>query len=120
MMESEMVDILVPIVLFIVIGVTLIAAFSFKFLERKRLYEKDIPAQDLYNLIGMEGNGRHSYWLIVTGTIMIFFSIGLGVGILIDKATSEDSLVIMSIFCITGIGFIVSHYYSSLLIRKEA
>ncbi|MBK6680583.1 MAG: hypothetical protein IPG53_11400 [Ignavibacteriales bacterium] len=47
-------EVLIPIVLFMVIGATIIAAVIFRFLEKKKLLEKDLPAEDLYNLMGVD------------------------------------------------------------------
>lgn len=112
-------DVLIPIVLFMVIGATIIAAVSFRFLEKKKLLEKDLPADDLYNLMGVDREVRKSYWLAVSGTIMIFFSVGLGAGFWLDKLTNENPLVAVSICLFTGIGLITAHYYRSHLVNKE-
>ncbi|MBK8663638.1 MAG: hypothetical protein IPN18_18310 [Ignavibacteriales bacterium] len=47
-------EVLIPIVLFMVIGATIIAAVIFRYLEKKKLLEKDLPADDLYNLMGVD------------------------------------------------------------------
>jgi hypothetical protein len=112
-------EVLIPIVLFMVIGTTIIAAVIFRFLEKKKLLEKDLPAEDLYNLMGVDKEAGKSYWLAVAGTIMIFFSVGLGAGHWLDKLTSEDPLVAVSISLFTGIGFIAAHYYRNHLVNKE-
>jgi hypothetical protein len=112
-------EVLIPIVLFMVIGATIIAAVIFRFLEKKKLLEKDLPAEDLYNLMGVDREVRKSYWLAVSGTIMIFFSVGLGAGFWLDKLTNEDPLVAVAISLFTGIGLITAHYYRSHLVNKE-
>ena len=112
-------DVLVPIVLFMVIGATIIAALSFRFLEKKRLLEKQLPAGDLYNLLGVDEESGKSYWLIISGTVMIFFSMGLGVGFWLDKLTNEYPLAAVSVFLFTGFGLILAHYYRNHLSSRE-
>ncbi|GJQ31619.1 MAG: hypothetical protein HBSAPP04_04580 [Ignavibacteriaceae bacterium] len=112
-------EVMIPIVMFMVIGATIIAAITFRHLEKRRLLEKDLPAGDLYNLLGVERNSPQSYWLAVTGTVLIFFAFGLGAAFWLDRLTSEDALSGMAICLFTGAGLIVSHYYRDHLAKKR-
>ena len=115
-----MADAMIPIILFMVIGAVIIAGIAFRHVEKRKLLEKDLPADDLYNLMGVDRKMPHSYWLAVSGTVMIFFALGIGAALWLDKLTSEDALSGMAICLFTGAGFIVSHYYRNHLARKQA
>ncbi len=112
-------EVMIPIVMFMVIGAVIIAAITFRFLEKKKLLEKDLPADDLYNLMGVDRKIPQSYWLAVSGTVMIFFAIGLGAAFWLDNLTSEDALSGMAICLFTGAGLIVSHYYRDHLAKRR-
>ncbi len=112
-------EVLIPIFLFLVIGATIIAALTFRFLEKKRLIEKQLPANDLLNLLGVDAESGKSYWLVISGTVMIFFSVGLGIGFWLENLTNEFPLSAVSIFLFTGAGLIISHYYRTYLYKKE-
>lgn len=112
-------EVMIPIILFMVIGAVIIASITFRFLEKKKLLEKDLPADDLYKLMGVDKEMPHSYWLAVSGTVMIFFAFGLGAALWLDKLTSEDALSGMAVCIFTGTGLIVSHYYRNHLAKRR-
>jgi hypothetical protein len=110
---------LVPIVLFLTVGITIISFFYFIARERQLLIQKQTPVEDKDALKG-KNPGRQGYTLVKIGIILVFFGIGLGAGTpFVDRGDSYETMMAVSIFVFTGLGFIVANIVGKKLEKRE-
>ena len=115
-MDAGVVGVFVPIVLFLVTGLVLIAFYYFRYRERQMLIEKGLSSEEIKEFFK---NRRNPYFLLAFGIICVFFGISLGIGFLINDTTGKDYYIAVSLFIGTGIGFGVANLVSKRLNAKE-
>jgi uncharacterized membrane protein YfcA len=98
---------LVPVIMFLVIGLIWISYMYFRARERQQLINNGTTAEELARAYNTKKKKSRDF-LIVTGVISIFFGIGLGVGMYLDDVTGKDYWIPLPLFVATGIGFIVA------------
>lgn len=107
---------LVPITLFLVTGLVAITFFYLKSREKQMLIEKGLSSEEIKQFYARKGD---PFILLKIGVIAIFFGLGLGIGMAMDDATSKEYWVPLSLFTITGIGFVVANVVGNTLRKKE-
>lgn len=115
---------LVPIVLFLTIGLIIISFFYFVAKEKQLMIEKQTPVEVIEALKGKKP-ARQGFTFLKIGIILVFFGLGLGAGAMSRYTTGDwhsdtaDILMATSIFVFTGAGFIVANLVGKKLEKKE-
>jgi len=110
---------LVFITFFLVVGATLVSYFYLRSKERQMLIEKGLPSEQIHALYYRKPI-KTGFILLQIGIILVFFGIGLGAGTpFVDRGDSYETLMAVSIFIFTGIGFIVANLVGKSLEKKE-
>ena len=119
-MNSEVVAVFIPIIMFLVIGVVLVSYYYLRSRERQILIEKGLDAESIKEFFNSRKSERSSYNLMKIGIISVAFGIGLGLGIgLGDGGPQQDFWIPLCLFVFTGIGFIVANIVGKKLDDKD-
>jgi purine-cytosine permease-like protein len=111
-MDTETIAVFIPIIFILVTGLILITYFFLRSRERQLLIDKGLSADQIKQFFE---NKKDQFWLLKIGIIAIAFGISLGTGMMLEDATSKDYWVPLSLFTITGIGFIAANLVSRKL-----
>jgi MFS-type transporter involved in bile tolerance (Atg22 family) len=114
-MQSEVVAVFIPIVMFLIIGLIWVTAIYYKSRERQMLIEKGLSAEEMKKFFEQKGD---PFWLLKVGIICIFFGIGLGIGLMWGSEETREVVTPTSIFIFTGLGFVIANVYGNKLRRK--
>lgn len=115
-MNEGVVAVFVPIVFFLVTGLILVTYFYLRSRERQMLIEKGLTAEDIKEFYQSK---KDPYTLLKIGVIAVAFGLGLGLGLMLEDWTSKEYFIPLSLFTVTGIGFIAANIVSRKLNRKE-
>ncbi len=115
-MNPGVIGVFIPIILFLITGLVLVAYYYFRFRERQMLIEKGLDAESIKQFFESK---KDPHRLLKAGIICIFFGIGLGVGLMLQDYLSRDYYVPFSLFTITGIGFVVANLIAKKYDSKE-
>lgn len=115
-MREEVVAVFIPIILFLVVGLILIVYFYLKSKEKQMLIEKGLSAEEIKQFFEQKRDGL---WLMKIGIISIFFGLGLGIGMMLQDATSKEYWIPFSLFVGTGIGFVLANILTDKLKKKN-
>ena len=125
-MNPGVIGVFIPIILFLVIGMVLIANFYFKYREKQTLidkgldfHDKVIDSQSINELKTVFERKQSPYALMKVGIIAIAFGLGLGLGLFLQDYTDRDYWIPFSMFVVTGIGFVVANIVGNLLESKK-
>lgn len=125
-MNPGVIGVFIPIILFLVIGMVLIASFYFRYREKQTLIDKGLDFHDkvfdhesIKELKEIFDRKRSPYALMKTGIVAIAFGIGLGLGLYLQDTTDRDYWIPFSMFVITGIGFVVANIAGNALESKN-
>jgi hypothetical protein len=115
-MGPEIIGVFIPIVLFIVIGIVLVASGFFNFNIRRMLVEKGLDIESIKEFLEKR---RDRYALMKIGIIAIAFGIGLGLGMMLQDYTDRDYWIPFTLFTLTGIGFVAANIIAVKLESKN-
>lgn len=107
--------IFVPIVMFLVIGVIWVSFIYFRSKEKQLMIEKGLSYEQMIEFLKTK---RDPYLMLKIGIVTLFFGVGLGVGLLIERFTYVDEWIPFLIISMTGLGFIVSFLVTRKLDNK--
>ncbi|PIQ08511.1 MAG: hypothetical protein COW71_11505 [Ignavibacteriales bacterium CG18_big_fil_WC_8_21_14_2_50_31_20] len=96
---------IVPIVMFIVTGAVLITFIFYRSREKQMVIERGLDIDVIREIFKRK---EYPYALLKTGIIILFFGLGLGIGMLIEVYTGVDEWIPFLIFVGTGLGFITA------------
>jgi len=108
-MREEVVAVFIPIIMTLVVGSVFIIYFYLKSKEKQMLIEKGLSAEEIKKFFEEKRDGL---WLMKIGIISIFFGLGLGIGMMLQDATTKEYWIPFSLFVGTGIGFVVANVLS--------
>lgn len=102
-------EILIPITLFLVIGIIVFYFFRYRFLERQSIIEKGLGGEELKTMLGRrersESDGTNmAKWGII--------AIAIGLAILIGTQF-EDEVTFGLVFLLPGIGLLIFYQFFS-------
>lgn len=106
----------IPIITVLVVGVIFVTAFYFKSRERQLLIEKGLSADEMKKFFEQK---KDKYIMLKIGLIAIFFGIGLGIGLFSGSEETRELVTPVSIFVMTGIGFVVANIWGNKLAKQE-
>ncbi len=115
-MREEVVAVFIPIIITLVIGVILVVYFYLKSKEKQMLIEKGLSAEEIKKFFEEKRDGLG---LMKIGIISIFFGLGLGLGLMLQDATTKEYWVPFSLFVGTGIGFVIANVLSDKMKKKN-
>jgi hypothetical protein len=115
-MYEEVVAVFIPIILFLVIGVILVVYFYLKSKEKQMLIEKGLSTEEIKKFFEQKNDGLG---LLKIGIISIFFGLGLGIGLMMEDATSKEYWVPFLLFVGTGIGFVLANVITDKMKKKN-
>jgi len=80
------VGMMIPIILFIVVGFVIALVFQLKSKEKQMMIEKGLSAEQMVELLkSKERDSRNRYYMLKGGIILIFLVIGGVIGNIIDR-----------------------------------
>ena len=103
----------IPIVMFLITGLVLIAFIYYRSRERQLLIEKGMSAAEIKQFFQQK---KDPFILFKIGIIGIFF--GLGFGLMLEQYGQKDFWVPLLLFVGTGIGFVVANLSGNKLKEK--
>jgi hypothetical protein len=115
-------EILVPIVLFLVVGVISVSFIFFKSKEKQMLIEKNLTPEQIKDFFKTK---RDPNILMKLGIIIFFFGLGLGSGLWCEsmnfngKGYDNEFWIPFLLFTFTGIGFIIANLIDRFLKKNE-
>lgn len=109
-MNPEIIGVFIPIIMTLVIGVILVVFFYLKSKEKQMLIEKGLSAEEIKKFFDEKRDGLG---LMKIGIISVFFGLGLGLGLMMEDATSKDYWIPFLLFIGTGIGFVLANVISN-------
>lgn len=98
-------EIFIPIILFLVIGVIWVSFIYFKSKEKQLMIEKGLSYDQMMEFFKTK---RDPYLMLKIGIVTLFFGVGLGVGLLIERFTYVEEWIPFLIISMTGLGFVVA------------
>ncbi|MFA7289032.1 MAG: DUF6249 domain-containing protein [Melioribacteraceae bacterium] len=107
---------LVPIILFLVIGLVMIMFFYFRSKERSLMLEKGLTAEQMLEFYKTK---PVPYLGLKFGIVTIFFGVGLGVGMLLETYTTDEFWIPFFLITLTGLGFVIAHFAVRELEKKD-
>lgn len=116
-MASEVVAVFIPIIIVLVTGVVLVTYFYLKSREKQMLIEKGLSAEEIKKFFEEKRDGLV---LMKLGIISIGFGIGLGFGMFMEDVTTKEYWVPLSLFVVTGIGFVVANLATNKIKNKNS
>lgn len=111
----EVIAVFIPIVFTLVIGIIIVTGIYFHSKEKQMMIEKGMSYEQMVEFLKTKKN---PYTWLKFGIVIMFFGIGLGLGLLIDNYTGVEEWVPFLIFTFTGLGFIVA-YLAERKFEKE-
>lgn len=114
-MERE-IAVFIPIIFLLVSGLTLVTYLFFKSREKQMLIEKGLPPEAIKEFYESK---KDPFRLLKIGVIIIFFGIGLGLGLILEDQTGKDYWVPFLLFTITGLGFVLASLAGKKLTEKS-
>jgi uncharacterized membrane protein YkgB len=115
-MQEDVVAVFIPIIMTLVVGAVLIVYFYLKSKEKQMLIEKGLSAEEIKKFFEEKRDGL---WLMKIGIISIFFGLGLGIGMMLQDATTKEYWIPFSLFVGTGIGFVVANVLSDKMKKNR-
>jgi type II secretory pathway component PulF len=114
-MEREL-EVLIPIIMFLVIGAVIITLIYFRSREKQMVIERGLDVEVIKEIFKKKEN---PYALLKAGIIILFFGLGLGSGLLLEVFTGVSEWIPFLIFIGAGIGFIIAFYAGKKAEEKD-
>ena len=115
-MQEDVVAVFIPIIMTLVIAAVLIIYFYLTSKEKQMLIEKGLSAEEIKKFFEEKRDGL---WLMKIGIISIFFGLGLGIGMMLQDATTKEYWIPFSLFVGTGIGFVIANVLSDKMKKQK-
>jgi hypothetical protein len=112
---EKVIAVSIPIVIALVAGIVIVTAIFLKSRERQLLIEKGLSAEDIKEFYSRK---KDHYILMKIGVVVLFFGLGLGLGLILKEETSREYWVPFLLFTITGLGFVAANLISRRLEAK--
>ncbi len=101
----EVVAVFIPIVSAIVIGLAFVTWIYFRSKEKQMIIDRGLDTELVKALFEKK---KSPYALLKIGVVVLFFGIGLGVGLLIEVYTGVGQWIPFLLFAGVGLGFILA------------
>ena len=101
----EVVAVFIPIVSTIVIGLAFVTWVYFRSREKQMIIERGLDTELVKALFEKK---KSPYAMLKIGVVILFFGIGLGIGLLIEVYTGVEQWIPFLLFAGVGLGFILA------------
>ena len=112
-MDQGMLEVMIPIIMFIVIGAVFIAAFYFKHRTKSIFAEKGYSADEIVKILNEQKSEKikdpNRY--LIGGIITLFVGVGFGVGKFMADYHDRDYLFVATITTFIAIGLLIANKY---------
>lgn len=115
-MEKE-IAVFIPIIFTLVTGLVFVTYLFFKSREKQMLIEKGLPPEAIKEFYESK---KDPFRLLKIGLIIVFFGIGLGLGMMLEDLTGKDYWVPFMLFTVTGLGFVLAGMAGKKLDKKSS
>ena len=95
----------IPIILVIITGLAFVTWIYFRSREKQMIIERGLDADLVKALFEKK---KSPYALLKIGIVILFFGLGLGIGLLIEVYTGVEQWIPFLLFAGVGIGFILA------------
>ena len=112
---EAVVAVFIPIILFLVIGLVIVIAIYYKSREKQLLIEKGLSAEEIKKFFE---DKRDPFIMLKIGIISIFFGLGIGFGMMLERSNHGDYWVPLFLFTFTGVGFVIANLVGNKLKEK--
>ncbi len=99
---------IVPVSFFLITGLVILVAIYFKSRERQMLIERGLSAEQIKEFFSNK-KSVNPYLMTKIGIVSIFFGLALFLGMFLEDLTSRDYWMVLSLFSVTGAGFIIAN-----------
>jgi hypothetical protein len=96
----------IPIVVTLVIGIVVVTGIYFHSKEKQMMIEKGISYEQMVEFLKTK---RNPYTWLKFGIVVMFFGIGLGLGLLIRNYSDVEEWVPFMLITFTGLGFVLAY-----------
>jgi hypothetical protein len=120
---------LVPIVMFLVVGIVWVSYIFYRSKEKQMMIEKGLSIEQMMELLKTK---RDPYLMLKLGIVILFVGLGLGIGFLTNQLTSyqvthgtgadqwmeyrsHDEWIAFWIVAMTGLGFVAAFLFTRKL-----
>ena len=100
-------EFLIPIIMFLVVGAVIVTFIFYRSREKQMVIERGLDIEFIKEIFRQR---KYPYALLKAGVIILFFGLGLGIGLLIQVYTGVEEWIPFLIFVGTGLGFIGAYY----------
>jgi uncharacterized membrane protein YkgB len=104
---AQEIAVLIPIVMFLIIGLILTTYIYFRSRERQMMIDKGMTPEQIAELFKSKKN---PYTVLKLGIIIIFAGLGIGLGVIVNEAGYPEGLTPLLIITLTGIGFVAAFF----------
>lgn len=101
----EIVAVFIPIVSTIAIALVIVTFIYYRSREKQMVIERGTDTDLIKTLYAKQKGPRAPYALLKIGIIILFFGLGLGIGLLIEVYTDVEQWIPFLIFVGLGLGF---------------
>jgi ABC-type spermidine/putrescine transport system permease subunit II len=112
---EAVVAVFIPIILFLVIGLVIVIAIYYKSREKQLLIEKGLSAEEIKKFFE---DKRDPFIMLKIGIISVFFGLGIGFGMMLERSNHGDYWVPLFLFTFTGVGFVIANLVGNKLKEK--
>jgi hypothetical protein len=104
-MNEAIIAVFIPIIGIVATALVILAAIYYKSREKQLLIEKGLSPEQIKEFFESKKDPNR---LLKYGIIIVAFGLGLGLGIMMEDATSKEFWIPLLLFTGTGLGFVVS------------
>jgi len=105
----------IPIVTVLVIGIVVVTGIYFQSKEKQLMIEKGLSYEQMTEFIKSK---RDPFLSLKIGIVILFFGVGLGIGLLIERFTGVEEWIPFLIISMVGLGFITAFFAAKKLSNK--
>lgn len=98
----------IPIIITLTVGLVILSSIYFRSREKQMLIEKGLSSEEIKSFFETRAK-QNPYILMKIGIIMVFFGIGLGLGMILEDWTTKEYWIPLFLFVFTGVGFIAAN-----------
>lgn len=116
MLAQEIMGPLTGITITLITGLVIATYFYFRSRERQMMIEKGLSPEQITELFRSK---RNPYTWLKLGIITIGAGLGIGLGVMAEKANMNDGLIPLSIITLTGLGFVAAFFVARKFEKED-
>lgn len=106
----------VPIIFFLVVGLVLVTYYYFRSKERQLMIEKGLSTEQIAEILSKK---KDPLLMLKIGMVILFFGLGLGIGLLIGAYTGVDEWIPFLTITGIGLGFIFAYVFANKIKKQN-